>query len=43
MFVFCVHVEALRRADPPSKETTACVWDQEIEKEAKAQQWAVES
>jgi hypothetical protein len=37
-----VQVAALRRADPPSKESTDCVKDQETEKAAKVQQTAVE-
>jgi hypothetical protein len=39
--VLCVQVAALRWADPPSKESTDCVKDQETEV-AKAQQRAVE-
>jgi hypothetical protein len=38
----CVQVAALRRADPPSKESIYCVKDQETERAAKAQQRAVE-
>jgi hypothetical protein len=37
----CVQIAALRRADPPSKESTNCVKDQETEKAAKARQRAV--
>jgi hypothetical protein len=44
MFVLsCVQVAALRRADPPSKESYRLYIDQETEKAAKSQQRAVES
>jgi hypothetical protein len=40
--LFCVQVGALRRADPPSKESyRLCKKDQEFEKAAKSQQRAV--
>jgi hypothetical protein len=41
--LFCVYVAALRRADPPSKESyRLCKKDYETEEEARAQQRAVE-
>jgi hypothetical protein len=39
----CVQAVALRRADPPSKDTYEFLRDKKTEKTAKAQQWAVES
>jgi hypothetical protein len=39
---FCVYIAALRRADPPSKESHRLCMDQETKKAAKAQQGAVE-
>jgi hypothetical protein len=41
--LFCVLVAALRRADPPSKETYRLCIHQETEKVTKAQQRAVET
>jgi hypothetical protein len=38
----CVHVAALQRTDPPSKESHRLCDDQETEKAANAQQGAVE-
>jgi hypothetical protein len=40
--LFCVYVGALRRADPPSKESCRLCVDYETEKAAKAQQRALE-
>jgi hypothetical protein len=40
--VYSVYVEALRRADPPSRESYRLCIDQETEKAAKVQQRAVE-
>jgi hypothetical protein len=39
--LFCVQVAALRRADPPSKESD-CVQDQETERTTKVQQRAAQ-
>jgi hypothetical protein len=38
----CVQVAALRRADPRPRSPTNCVYDQETEKAANAQQRSVE-
>jgi hypothetical protein len=40
--LFCVQVAALRRADPPSKDSYRLYTDKKTEKAAKAQQRAVE-
>jgi hypothetical protein len=41
--LFCVQVAALRRTDPPSKESCQLCVNEETEKAAKVQQRAVES